>query len=589
MKKQVLSLFIVLLASSMLFTACTSNESKPSASSAPSAAANSNAGTANSTAQTNTSAAVSTKVTDLGTGIIQASDPSKLPESAKKRNDTFIAGLTEPSGAFTPHFHQSGYDGNVASVLFAPLVTVDENGKIVPYLADKWEISKDQLTYKFHLNKDLKFSDGSPLTAEDVAFTLTILHDKNYDGGTDIFASHIKGGLAYKEGKATSVAGIKVIDPQTIQIETDEVNATALLTLGGQVLSKAYYGKDYKFGSLEYIRELHAKPVGAGPYKLDKHLPGQELRFTANEHFFKGKPKIERFIYKTTEGDAFQFIETGEQDYAAFSATQDNLDKLQKLGFLNLKLNTSSAYGYISINHKKPYFKDKKLRQALIYGLDRKTIVEGVSQGSAQVANIPTSPTSWSYTEEGINPYHYDAEKAKTLLDEAGWKEGSDGIREKDGQKLVIRYLSSKSKGSDALIAIAKENYSAIGIQFEPEQFADFNALLAKVDGGDYDLASFSTPMLLDPHSGVSGFTTEEAKGYSNPKVDQLIKEGISTLDIEKRKEVYKKLYQELNEDPPYIFYSYSKLLYAYNSRIKGLDPNPYRGIATSLPLTSIE
>ncbi|RJG22583.1 ABC transporter substrate-binding protein [Paenibacillus thiaminolyticus] len=534
-------------------------------------------------------APVSTSVQHLGTDVIPASDISKLPEAAKKRSDTFVAGLIDPSGAFTPHFHQSGYDGNVASVLFAPLVTVDKTGLPIPLLAEKWEISPDQLTYTYTLRKGLKFSDGSPLTADDVAFTLTILHDKSYDGGTDIFQTHIKGGQAYKEGKADTIEGIRVIDPLTIEITTEQVNATALLTLGGMVLSKAYYGKDYVPGHLDYIRELHAKPVGAGPYKLEKHLPGQEIRFIANEHYFAGKPQVERFIYKTTEGDTFQFLETGEQDFASFAATQDNLEKLQRLGFVNLQLNTSSAYGYIAFNHGKPYLKDKKVRQALIYGLDRKTIVEGVSQGSAQVANVPVSPTSWAYTEEGINPYDYDPDKAKQLLEEAGWKAGAQGIREKDGQKLIIRYLSSKSKNSDAFIAIAKENYEAIGIQFEPEQFADFNSLRAKVEGGDYDLASFSTAMIIDPAYGVADFSTEEAKGYSNPTVDKLIQEGLGTLDTDKRKEIYKKLYQELNEDPPYIFYSYSKLLYAYNARIQGLEPNPYRGIATSLPSIRIE
>ncbi|MDU5142000.1 MAG: ABC transporter substrate-binding protein [Paenibacillus dendritiformis] len=539
--------------------------------------------------QESATADVSTSVVHLGTDLIPASDISKLPEAAKKRSGTFVAGLIEPSGAFTPHFHQSGYDGNVASVLFAPLVTVDKTGLPIPLLAEKWEISSDQLTYTYKLRKGLKFSDGSPLTADDVAFTLTILHDKAYDGGTDIFQTHIKGGQAYKEGKAKKIEGIRVIDPLTIEITTEQVNATALLTLGGMVLSKAYYGKDYAPGHLDYIRGLHAKPVGAGPYKLEKHLPGQEIRFIANEYYFAGKPQVERFIYKTTEGDTFQFLETGEQDFASFAATQDNLEKLQRLGFVNLQLNTSSAYGYIAFNHHKAYLQDKKVRQALIYGLDRKTIVEGVSQGSAQVANVPVSPTSWAYTEEGINPYDYDPDKAKQLLEEAGWKAGAQGIREKDGQKLVIRYLSSKSKNSDAFIAIAKENYEAIGIQFEPEQFADFNALRAKVEGGDYDLASFSTPMIIDPAYGVAHFATEEAEGYSNPAVDKLIQEGLGTLDTEKRKEIYKKLYQELNEDPPYIFYSYSKLLYAYNARIQGLEPNPYRGIATSLPSIRIE
>ena len=184
----------------------------------------------------------------------QATDLNQLPDTAKKRTDTIIVGLTDPSGAFTPYFHQSGYDGNVASLLFASLVTVDEKGLPIADLAESWDVSDDELTYTFHLRPDSKFSDGSTLTADDVAFTWTILHDKSYDGGFDIFSSQVKGGKAYTEGKSDHIEGIKVIDPQTISVTLEKPNATALLTLGSEVLSKAYYGKDYQFGKLEYIK-----------------------------------------------------------------------------------------------------------------------------------------------------------------------------------------------------------------------------------------------------------------------------------------------------------------------------------------------
>lgn len=288
-------------------------------------------------AETNTAGSVTTNSGTQATPVsaaldapFQATDLNQLPETAKKRTDTVIVGLTDPSGAFTPYFHQSGYDGNVASLLFASLVTVDEKGLPVPDLAESWDVSDDQCTYTFHLRKDSKFSDGSALTADDVAFTWTILHDKSYDGGFDIFSTKVKGGKAYTEGKADHIEGIKVIDPLTISVTLEQPNATALLTLGSEVLSKAYYGKDYQFGKLEYIKNLHATPVGNGPYKLEKFIPGQEVRFVANEFYYKGKPKTEHFIYKTSEGDTWQFIETGEIDFTSFTATQENIDKLKK-------------------------------------------------------------------------------------------------------------------------------------------------------------------------------------------------------------------------------------------------------------------
>ncbi|WP_410772336.1 ABC transporter substrate-binding protein [Fontibacillus sp. BL9] len=522
-------------------------------------------------------------------GLITASDLSKLPNVAKERTDTIIVGLTDPSGAFTPYFHQSGYDGNVSSLLYTPLVTVDDKGLPVAGLAESWEISEDQLTYTFRLRKDLKFSDGSPLTADDVAFTWTLLHDKAYDGDGQLPTLQIEGGEAYKEGKADSISGITVVDPLTITAKLEKPNATALVILGGDILSKAYYGKDYKFGQLDYIKKLHEKPVGNGPYVLEKFIPGQEVRYVANENYYAGKPKTEHFIYKTSEGDVWQYLETGEVDYASFSATTENIDKLKSMGFVNILPYTPSTYGYLQLNLEHDQLKEKEVRQALTYGLDRQSIYVDANQGAGQVANVPSSPISWAYTEDGINTYEYDPEKANQLLDDAGWAKGSDGIREKDGKKLSIHFLGSKNAQTDIFIAVAKENFDAIGVDFQPEIFADFNALVSKVEGGDYDIASFSTPMLTDPSDGVLQFVDGEIKGYDNPKVKELYEKALSTSDIEQRKAVYKELFQLLNDELPVIFTSYKKTVYAYNGRIQNLSVSPFNGLSSSLPNWTLE
>lgn len=574
MKKSIYLLTSLLIVGAILVSACSSNNS-----SSNSVSNNKPATTANST---DTPADTATGgLTELFT----ATDLSKLPAVSQKRTDTIIVGLTDPSGAFTPYFHQSGYDGNVSSLLYASLVNVDDQGLPVPELAESWDVSGDGLTYTFHLRKDLKFSDGSPLTADDVAFTWTILHDKAYDGDSQLSTLLIKGGAEYKEGKAATIEGIKVIDPQTISATLGQPNATALTLLGSNVLSKAYYGKDYKFGQLDYIKQLHAEPLGDGPYKFEKFIPGQEVRFVANENYFKGKPATEKFIYKVLEGDVtWQFLETGEIDYASFPATQENIDKLKGLGYVNILPYTPSTYGYLQVNLEHEQLKDKAVRQALTYGLDRQSIYVDASQGAGSIANIPSSPISWSYTEEGINPYNYDPEKAKELLDGAGWVVGADGVREKDGKPLSIHFLGSKSKNTDIFIAVAKENYEALGIKFEPEVFADFNSLVSKVEGGDYDLVSFSTPMLTDPSDGILQFVDGEIKGYDNAKFKELYDKGLATTDIEERKKIYTEIYQLLNDELPVIFTSYKKTVYAYNGRIENVTVSPFIGLAGSLP-----
>ncbi|HDR7447893.1 TPA: ABC transporter substrate-binding protein [Bacillus toyonensis] len=525
---------------------------------------------------------------------IAATDKTKVPDKAKNRKDTLVVGISKPGGVFLPYFQQNGWDGNVTSVIFASLVSTDKQGKPIPELAEKWDVSSDQLTYTFHLRKDLKFSDGSPLTADDVAFTLTLLHDKAYEGEIDISQYAVKGGKEYKEGKATSIEGIQVVDPQTIKITTEKVNSQAIFVLGGTVLSKAYYGKDYKQNtSLDYLKELYGKPIAAGPYKFEKYIPGQEVRFVANENYYAGKPKISNFIYKITSGDTkLQLFQTGEVDYTGLGTGDEILEQAKGLEFANIQIETAASFSYIYMNNNKPYLKDKKVRQALIYGLDRKKYVDTALKGYGTVANVPIHPTSWAYTEEGVNKYEYDKEKAKKLLDEAGWKVGSDGVREKDGQKLKLSYFGpSSAKDSDLLIPIAKENYKEIGVEFNPE-FMDFNTMLSKVNKGDYDLASVSTPITSDPSETAGEYLSgvnDMSLGYKNAKVDELIKKGIETVDIEKRKPIYKELYKELSDDPPVILLNYRRTITGYNGNIKGIDSEKYNSISANLPVLSFE
>ncbi|WP_242292449.1 ABC transporter substrate-binding protein [Bacillus cereus group sp. BfR-BA-01441] len=525
---------------------------------------------------------------------IAATDKTKVPDKAKNRKDTLVVGISKPGGVFLPYFQQNGWDGNVTSVIFASLVSTDKQGKPIPELAEKWDVSSDQLTYTFHLRKDLKFSDGSPLTADDVAFTLTLLHDKAYEGEVDISQYTVKGGKEYKEGKATSIEGIQVVDPQTIKITTEKVNSQAIFVLGGTVLSKAYYGKDYKQNtSLDYLKDLYGKPLAAGPYKFEKYIPGQEVRFVANENYYAGKPKIQNFIYKITSGDTkLQLFQTGEVDHTGLGTGDEVLEQAKALEFANIQIETAPSFSYIYMNNNKPYLKDKKVRQALIYGLDRKKYVDTALKGYGTVANVPIHPTSWAYTEEGVNKYEYDKEKAKKLLDEAGWKVGSDGIREKDGQKLKLSYFGpSSAKDSDLLIPIAKENYKEIGVEFNPE-FMDFNTMLSKVNKGDYDLASVSTPITSDPSETAGEYLStanETSLGYKNAKVDELIQKGIETVDIEKRKPIYKELYKELSDDPPVILLNYRRTITGYNGNIKGIDPEKYNSISANLPVLSFE
>ena len=503
---------------------------------------------------------------------------------------TFIAGISNPGGVFLPYFFANGWDGNATAPIFDALVDLDSNGQPEARLAESWDISEDNLVYTFKIKENAKFSDGSHVTAEDVEFTLTLLHDPKYAGRLDIGTAYITGGEAYKSGDAQKIEGIKVIDDKTIEITTDKVNSQNIYILGGQVLSKAYYGKDYKKGDLEYLKPLYSKPMGAGQYKFVKYVSGQEIQYVANEHFYGGKPKVENLIYKVLgKNTSFQELQNGDIDYAGFTASDEDIEELKALGFVDIEVVTANSFSFMYMNNEKEHLKDTKVRQALNYGLDREKVNLIRNKGYGEVANVPTSPLSWAYNEEGLNTYDYNLGKAGELLDEAGWKKGENGIRQKDGKEFTLTYITTK--GNDDLVVIVKENFELLGLKVNVEMM-DSNALFARLNSSDYDLAVLSTPMLSDPDEGISRFGSDNEMNhpnYSNSKVDELIKKSTSTVDIEERKVIYQELFKELTDDPPVILLSYSKIAQAYNTRLETFEISSYTGISARLSEVEIK
>lgn len=526
-------------------------------------------------------------------GYIKASDPSKNPVSERK--DTLVIGIDAPEEVFNPLYAESAYDVYVTSTIFEGMLTADENGMPIEALAEKYSISDDGLKYTFTLKEGLKFSDGSPLTTEDVAFTYTVGSDATYDGPTDfVNSTKIKGAKAYKEGTASTIEGINIVDDKTIEFTLEEPNADAIYDFGAGILSKAYYGKDYKQGNLDYIKGFHKTPLGAGQYKLVKTVAGQEVDLVANENYHKGEPKIPNLIYKvTSEETRMQMLQTGEIDMDMVTVNQDNVQALKDAQFIDLHIFPTNGYGYIGFNFKNPKFQDQKVRQALAYGLNRKEVVDAVYAGGfADVINVPQSKLSWAYYK-GDNAYEFNKDKAIELLEEAGWKVGADGIREKDGVKLEIKFTaSSPNPVNDALIPVAQANYKEIGVKFEAEQM-DFNAVLEKVDNGSVEM--YFMAWGLTPAADATGvFGTEGAQNkisYSNAKVDELLAKGLRETDIEKRKEIYKELYTVLNEDLPYIFLYQRRDMWAVNSRVKGFEDQitPYKDFTQSLYKLTLE
>lgn len=525
-------------------------------------------------------------LTGSKTEVITGAKPSSNPAVAKNRKDTLVVGNMDVAGQINPITCQTAYDQYVCELTFNGLVNFDSNGNTIPEVAKSWEVSKDGLTYTFHLRNDVKFDDGNTLTADDVAFTYTATCDPSYDGTWGSYTAAIKGYNDYNQGNATSVSGIVVKNPTTISFTFSDKNASALIsTLGIGILEKKYYNFDK--GNFKKVHDLDLKPMGTGAYKLTSFKAGQETDLTKNPDYFKGDPKIKNIVcLNTNTTTAVQKLQKGETDLDYVQPNPVNIAAVKKAGFLNMQIFPALAYNYIGLNLKNPLFTDKRVRQALTYGLNRKGFVDSYYKGYAQVSNEPFSPVQWAYTNN-VNKYDYNPTKAGKLLDAAGWKlNKSDGYRYKDGKKFSFTLMYPEGrKNYTSLVTIAKENYKKIGIDLNPVSL-DFNTIINKTDltngKRNYDAFTMAWSLTPDPdNTQIFGSSQDVAGGsnnvsFHNDESDKLLKQALTELNQSKRKQIYAKWAKLINDECPYVFVTEMKDMWVINSRVKGYKLAPF-------------
>lgn len=522
-------------------------------------------------------------------GFIPASDKSRIPAASKARgSDTMVLGMQNTNGVFSPFYYVTAYDNYVVKSVVQSLAIVSQDASWVPQLAT-WETSADGLIWTFHIDPNAKFSDGTPVTAEDAEFSYYVYLDPNFDGRLNMLIPKIVGSEAYKNGDATTIEGVKVIDEKTLQVTVEEVNSLTLNYLAVPVVPKAYYGEGFTKGDNAKVHTKNAAPIGSGPWKLVDYLPGQEVRLVANENYWKPAevPKIKNLIFKATDKETqFAMLEAGETDFEeGISVNKDNMEMLESMGFVDQNLLLNNGYGYIAMNNENPKFQDKRVRQALVYGLDRESAVFAYSQGYANVIDVPQSQLSWAYPDESkITHYDFSLEKAGKLLDEAGWVMGADGYRYKDGEKFVINYAAiSPHEVNEALVPIAIENYKELGIELVAE-LLEFGTVSDKFSAGDYEMLFIAVGLVADPDPYGLFHTNGGSNNYrySNPEVDRLIEAGQKELNQEKRKEIYNELYQIINDEVPIILMYQRYNLNSINARLSGFDITPYYDFSRS-------
>lgn len=511
--------------------------------------------------------------------------------AAKRSNaaDTVVIGTPAIKGEILPVYFSTTYDGWVANALFDGLLEINKDGEFIPMIAESFELSEDKLTYTFKMREDVKFSNGEPLTANDVKFTYQILADPSYDGRYTHYVKNLVGHDEYKSGEADNLEGIKVIDDYNISFTFKEARSNNIAKLDMPVLSKDFYA--YEYNNTKAVREKmnNFEVCGSGPYKLVKFEPTQYVEFVRNDEYFLGQPKTEKLIYKMVTVDTqMAELEKGEIDVLMHvPPSPENFAFLNKLNFAKANAYTSNGYGYMGYNMKDDILKDIKVRQALTYGFDRDVFLQKYYDGHAETLNAPLSPVNYAFTDElkgKLNPYKYDKEKAIALLEEAGWKVGADGVREKDGKKLSLKWLTyTDSKYVETLIPMLKAYWGQIGVDLQVEQM-EFNSLVDRVYvERNFQLYNMSWTLDNLPTGNYEIFHSEfsvpdgnNSVAYEHPRSDELLINALLEFDRDKQIKIIEEWALLFNEQLPYMIIGNNEEVEFVNDRIENFNTSSY-------------
>jgi peptide/nickel transport system substrate-binding protein len=498
------------------------------------------------------------------------------------KGGTIIASTFADAEILNPILSVDTSSSEVNAMIFNSLTQTDpETGSAMPDLAERWEVSEDGLTFTFYLRKDVLWHDGEPFTAADVKFTWdTILNDEvNSPRRSDL-------------AELLTPEQIVVLDDYTIQMQLSQLDVTFLD-------DKTYYGiiPEHILGEMT-AEELNAaefntqSPVGTGPFMFREWVKDDHVALVANPNYFEGEPNAGFWYYKIVENQtvAFAQLQTGELDYAGVTAAL--WEEAQATDILECKAYQQynfNFYVYQLDPEKTPVFLDVRTRQALLYALDREAIVESIAMGLGDVANSVVPPLSWAHNPDNEPVYGYDPEKAKELLDEAGWRdEDGDGVREahgvigvEDGTPFTFEiHTNAGNVEREQLIVTMQQYWNEIGVGAETA-FIEWNALLAELtESYEYEMimVGFSWGS-ADPDQKTMWHTDSYGAGfnmnkYSNPELDELIDAGLQEPDREKRTAIYYEIQHILAEEVPAPILYYRNATACWNKRLHERDPN---------------
>jgi peptide/nickel transport system substrate-binding protein len=496
----------------------------------------------------------------LAGALMAASGPGHAQEPRK--GGTLMIGTTQAPRHLNPAVQSGIATGSPGSQLFASLLRADSKWGMQPYLAEKWETSKDGLSVTLRLVKNAVFHDGKPITSADVAFSL----------------------MAVKENHPfqTMLAPVKQVDtpdPYTAIVRLANPHPALLLAISTPalvpILPKHVYGDG---------KDLKTHPanstgvVGSGPFKLVEFKPGQHIVLERFDKFFlTGRPYLDRIVYSINP-DASNLnisLERGEIQMLPFMDNTRDIQRLSKNPNLAVTAEGHQGIGplaWLAFNLKRKPLSDQKVRQAISYAIDRKFISKALQAGLSAPATGPIVPSSPFYTAD-VQKYDVDLKKADALLDAAGYKRDAGG----DRFTLTVDYMPGSNESQKNTAEYLKSQLKKVGIKVEVRASPDFPSWSKRIASHDFDMTmdvvfNWGDPVIGVHRTYVSSNIRDviwtNTQSYSNPKVDELLAKAGNEMDPAKRKAYYAEFQKIVADELPVAWINVIPYHTAYSKKL---------------------
>jgi peptide/nickel transport system substrate-binding protein len=539
-----------------------------------------------------------------GAGPLASPGPSQVPVSPV-RGGRIVEGAFTDAKTFAPFLVNDASSATVSGLVYDTLFRVDgKNGEIRPNLG-RWTVSADGLTYRWKIEPGAVWSDGRPVTGEDYLTGVKAVARSKRAIRVASFQD-IEGFEEYRTNLAQTIKGISVdpLDPKSFSVKFKRVFCPALTNAFGaaagplptHVYAK-YTGPDDTGPRIDDAPENLAPPVSSGPFLYKSWKPNDQIVLERNEFYFRGTPYLDGFVLKIVNDvtSLAMQLKTGEINFGTIEPK--DYEDIRRRDALRVYSFPELMYDYIGWNMKStttPALADKRVRQALAYGLDMNAVVQRVLYGQGSRVFAHHLAVSWAAADPAsLNRYPYDPVQSGQLLRQAGFVLGADGYYQKDGKPLQLTILTnSGNKVRETLLQTAIDQYKVIGVKVSP-RLVPFENIVDILQARQEDVSGWIIGWKLnvepDPygvfHSASIPDAAKRVAGYnfgawSSPEADKLMESARTPASGDcsqaTRKKSYESFNRLLNEEQPYDFAFAKTTLLVAARDLRGLDPGTF-------------